>query len=105
MNKRGTEKMLSMYWFLILIIVAAGVFVMIYNFYHYPYDIREIEANIMINRVADCVSTAGKINSYVIEETEFNQEFKENFLQICNLNFNVESDWEDIPQYYLLMNK
>jgi len=60
-NKRGAEKVLSVYWFVILLLVAGGVFAMVYNFYHHPYDVREIEANLMINTVADCVSTGGKI--------------------------------------------
>ena len=95
MNKKATEKILSVYWFVILILVAGGVFAMVYTFYNYPYDIRDIEVNIMVNRVADCLSTGGKLNSYVFEE-----EFKTDFLEICDLTFDTEEDWNR-PKYYL----
>jgi len=101
MNKKATEKILSVYWFAILIIVAGGVFAMVYTFYHQPYDVREIEANLMINKVADCLSKGGKLDSYVI----FDQGFSEDFLDTCNLIFDTEqAEWGDIPQYYLQVN-
>ncbi len=95
MNKKG-DKIISVYWFAILILVAGGVFAMVYTFYHYPYDVREIEANIMINKVADCISTGGKINAHVFEE-DFN------VLEVCDLTFDVEDvyEWREAPQYYL----
>ncbi len=93
MNNRGAEKVLSVYWFVILILVAGGIFAMVYNFYHHPYDIREIEANIMLNKAADCISTGGKINSGVFEN-----DFKDNFMKTCDLTF--ETEYEG-PQYYL----
>ena len=85
---------MSVYWFAILLLVAIGVFIMVYNFHHYPYDVREIEANIMVNKVADCISTGGRLDEYVLE-----QDFEENFLHACNLNFETK-EWEDM-QYYL----
>lgn len=95
MNKKG-DKIISVYWFAILILVAGGIFAMVYTFYHYPYDVREIEANIMINKVADCISTGGKINAYVFEE-DFN------LLETCDITFNVENEynWNELPQYYV----
>ena len=42
MNRRG-EKYLSVYWFVILAIVAGGIIAMVFVFYGKPYDIREIE--------------------------------------------------------------
>ncbi len=94
MNKKG-DKIISVYWFAILILVAGGIFAMVYTFYHYPYDVREIEANIMINKVADCISTGGEINAHVFED-DFS------VLEICDLTFNVEDEygWKEIPQYY-----
>lgn len=94
MNKRG-DKLISVYWFAILILVAGGIFAMVYIFYGAPYDVREIEGTIMVNKIADCISQKGRINDEIFEK-----DFQENFLEKCHLNFNVENDWDDL-QYYL----
>lgn len=93
-NKRG-DKLISVYWFTILILVAGGVSAMVYIFYSAPYDVREMEGTIMINQVADCISQKGLINEKIFEE-----DFQNNFLERCHLTFDVEDDWEDV-QYYL----
>jgi hypothetical protein len=62
MNKRGADKVLSVYWFAILAIVAAGVFAMVYSFNNVPYDVREIEANLLIDKITDCLITKGEID-------------------------------------------
>jgi len=103
MNKKG-DKVLAVYWFAVLILVAGGIFAMVYTFYHHPYDIREIEAEIMINNVADCLSKQGKLNAGLFNESLFDTGFKNNFLVNCHLNFGVEETWEDIPQYYTEIN-
>ena len=94
MNKRGTDKVLSLYWFAILIIVAGGVFAMVYVYYGAPYDIREVEADILMDRVADCLSDGGEINKEVFNEGDFDDDF----LGKCHLNFRTEFDDEE---YYL----
>lgn len=94
MNTRG-DKLISVYWFTILILVAGGISAMVYIFYSAPYDVREMEGAIMINQVADCISQKGKINEKIFEE-----DFQNNFLEKCHLNFNAEDDWEEL-QYYL----
>ncbi len=97
MNKRGAEKILSLYWFAILVIVAGGIFAMVYVFYGAPYDVREIEAGILIDRIADCVSYEGVIDSRIIEGRNFNENFKENFLEECHLVLEENGEL----QYYL----
>lgn len=62
-NKRGTDKMLSIYWFVILTIVAGGIFAMVYIFYGSPYDVRGVESEIFAERIADCISRQGVIDS------------------------------------------
>ncbi len=101
MDKKGAEKILAVYWFTILILVAGGIFAMVYTFYHYPYDVREMEANIMINNLADCLSKNGKIESYVIfQDGTFNEPFKIDFLNQCHFNFDNGERYER-DQYYL----
>jgi len=103
MDKRGTDKILSLYWFAILVIIAGGVAGMVYFFYDSPYDVREIEANLMIDRIADCLSSQGRINSEIIQNGNFDSNFKESFLEKCHLNLNVEDayGWKELEQYYL----
>ncbi len=96
MNHKGAEKILSVYWFAILFIVAAGIVYMVFSFYGKPYDIRELETNALADKAADCLNYGGYMN-----ENWQNLE-DENFLSECNLNFNVESDFEwENDQYYV----
>ena len=94
-NKRGTEKILSIYWFVILFLTAAVMVYMVSIFYGEPYDVRQIEANILINRIADCLSHGENLRQDVL-----NQSFRDNFLENCNLNFDSEEMWEK-EQYYI----
>ncbi len=97
MNKRG-DKILSIYWFAVLIIVAGGVFAMVYVFYGTPYDVRGIEAGILIDRIADCISYSGRINTGFISNSQPVQKTEVEFLKDCHLNFK-STEWED-EQYY-----
>jgi len=98
-NKRGTEKILSVYWFAVLFIIAAAIVYMVILFYGKPYDIREIEARILTNQIADCLAEEG----YLKENVLGNPEFKNNFLGKCHLDFNVEDTygWKELEQYYI----
>jgi len=95
-NKRGGDKMLSAYWFAVLLIVAGGIFAMVYVYYGTPYDVRNIETRLLINAVADCLSYDGRINSNLASEGNLIQ--NTNFLNQCHLIFN-SSEWKD-EQYY-----
>lgn len=93
-NKTGADKILSVYWFAMLFIIASGVFAIVYVFYLYPFDVREIEAFVLTNRIAECVSEQGIFNGNF-----FSNNSEENFLsEECRLNFNSEFDG---IQYYV----
>ncbi len=96
-NKRGTDKILSIYWFAILFIVAGGIIYMVALFYGSPFDVREIEATLLSNQIADCVSEGGYVRDQAFQLTQ------DNFLESCNLNFNVEnfSNWQIQGPYYV----
>jgi hypothetical protein len=99
MNKGGGEKYLSPFWFAILIIVAGGIFGMVYVFYGSPYDVRNIEANLLLNQVADCVSYAGRISaSFIFNESIQFHGAGTDFLKKCHLNFS--SQGLEGQQYY-----
>ena len=93
MNKSG-EKVISVYWFAIMFIVAAAIVYMVAIFYGEPYDIRKMEAEILTNRISDCLNEGG----YLIQENLD----EESFMKNCDLNFNVEDDynWKQEEQYY-----
>jgi hypothetical protein len=110
-NKKGGSKILTMYWFVIVLIIAGGIFAMVYSFYNHPYDVRELEGEIMINSIADCLSGEGKMNDELFEEEEFSESFKTNILEKCHINLEVEEVWQENfdveeeiwqgnPQYY-----
>jgi len=99
-GRKGTDKIISVYWFVILFIVAAAIVYMVTVFYGQPYDVRGIEADILTDRVADCISKAGYIS---ITGEELNGNF---LVENCNLNFNVEDScgWKDEEQYFVEVN-
>ena len=106
-SKKGAEKMLSIYWFLILTIVAFGIWAMAYAFYSHPSDIREVEVRILSNKIADCIAEAGNINeNFFDEQGQFKTLTKDNFESLCHFTFEVEDqyDWRQKYQYYLQIN-
>ena len=95
-NKRGADKILSVYWFAILFIVAGAIIYMTAISYGEPYDVRELEANILTNQIADCMSQGGQLIDNWKELNNYN------FLEFCHLTFNVEDTkgWRD-DQFYV----
>ncbi|HUS49864.1 MAG TPA: hypothetical protein VMZ91_06845 [Candidatus Paceibacterota bacterium] len=74
---------------------------MVISFYGEPYDIRELEANALTNKVAMCLSNAG-----YLEEGVLGADFKENFIERCSFNFETEDiyGWGERGQYYVEIN-
>jgi hypothetical protein len=75
-----------MYWLAILFIAAGGIVGMVLIFYGNPYDIRDIESSLLVDKIADCVSYGGKINNLIITEGEIGEFSFSN----CHLNFSSE---------------
>src|SRR3989344_5053032 len=69
-NKLGADKILSVYWFAIFFMVAAGILTMMYVFYNTPFDVREIESDILTMKIAECISKQGVLDSQWIENSE-----------------------------------
>ena len=95
-NRKGTDKLISVYWFAILFIVAAAIAYMVISFYGEPYDVRKLEANVLTNQVADCLSEKGYLKEGVLDS------IRDDFLETCDLNFEVEEyeKWDD-NQFYV----
>ena len=106
MNNRGTDKLLSVYWFVILIIVAGGISAMVYNFYSYPYDVRDVESKVLSDKLANCISQGGILNANLFDDKEgnFKAKLDENILSMCNLNFAPEGSFNNEEQFYFEIN-
>lgn len=97
-NKKGTDKILSMYWFAALIIIAGGIFAMVSTFYNHPYDIRGMESEILNKKTVGCLSSGGELNKELFYEEKFNENFSDIFLRVCDFNFNTT---KKEVQYYV----
>lgn len=70
LNKRGAdEQLISIWMFIIWIVIAAGIFASLWAFYSDEIDVRSNEANILYSRIVDCISEQGKL------VPDFNNEF------------------------------
>ena len=103
-NNKGGSKIIAVYWFVIILIVAGGIFAMVSSFYHHPYDVRGLEGEIMVNQIADCLSSQGNLTSGLFEEEGFSESFRNTFLDTCHINLDVEESLEREPQYYFKIN-
>lgn len=92
MNKLGDEKILSIWWFFVLALVAVGIASGVFMFYSAPLDIRELEAGIMADRVFYCFND----NGYLREDI-----FLEGFDIYLECDISRKVFEEDGAQYYL----
>lgn len=100
-NKRGADKMISVYWFVIITIIAGGIVLMVNAYYGKPYDVREIEADILAQKVAHCMYFGGEVNEKLMAVNgAFKQEFGDNLGENCNLNFETLDEFTE-EQYYV----
>jgi hypothetical protein len=96
-GKRGSETTITIYWFAILMIVAVAIVYMVTSAYGKPYDVRGIEADILANNIADCISQGGYVNANTLADSSF----KAKFLEQCKLNFKTEEGFADASgEYY-----
>ena len=79
MNKKGDEKLLFVFTFIVWIIVAFAIIAGVYIFYNVDSDIRMNQAEILFNRLFFCVSDGGHFN-YDFLKDDFN------VFQECGLN-------------------
>jgi hypothetical protein len=92
LNKKGSEKLFSGWWFLILVIVFLVFSYGILIFYSSELDVRGLEARVLSDRIYKCLNDYSK-------NSDLNKE--ENILILCDINtllFQKSSD------YYLKVN-
>lgn len=90
-GKKGAEKIMSVYWFVILAIVAGAIVIGVMLFYSSVIDIRDLETEILANKIIDCVAKGGVIEGVLDKDFDL--------IKNCNLNFE-DSDYER-NQYYV----
>ena len=86
-NKTGGEKLLSIWWLFTIALVGAGIAVGVSMFYSAEVDVRNVEAEILMNRISDCIFEQGLLIGGLLE-SDFD------IFQECKLNKSViESDF------------
>lgn len=81
-SKIKKSNLLSIWWFLVLVIVAIGITIGVYIFYGHRLDVRFMEADILSNRIIGCISSNGLID-HDFEYGSFN------IFEKCSLNEKV----------------
>jgi hypothetical protein len=81
-DKRGGEKLLSVWWFFILLIVGGGIVVGVIIHFGAEVNIKGLEAEILNDKVMDCIGEG----SFLIEEV-FQKDF--DILKECGLSSEV----------------
>jgi len=61
MNKRGGEKLLSIWWFLVLGLVGMGIVLGVILFFSADINVKKIESEILTERILNCVIDQGSL--------------------------------------------
>jgi hypothetical protein len=67
-DKKGDERVLSIYLFIIYIIVAIALVSGVIIFYGTPLDIRELEARVLTDRIIYCLVDKGELTGEVLNK-------------------------------------
>jgi hypothetical protein len=98
------DKIISIYWFGVLFITAGVIAYMVIAFYGSPYDARRVEAGLLRDKVAECLSEGGYLKNNIISNEGQLLINSENFLSLCDLNFKTPdfaSASGDSGEYYI----
>jgi len=70
LNKKGDEKLLSLWWFLCLTIVGVAIVVGVWSFYSADVDTKGLEADILANKIVHCILGQGTLNLDLMDNLE-----------------------------------
>jgi len=93
-DKKGGEKIMSVWWFAVLIVVGTGIVIAVLMFYSAEEDTRYVESEILYNKIADCVVQDGFLVDGVLAK-EFD------LMKICSLN---EKTINEDKLFYIKIN-
>lgn len=93
-GRKGDERVLSVYWFVIFVIIAAAVVGGVLLFFSNPLDVREVESSLLSDKVIDCFVDKGVLSVKLKEGADIEE--------VCGLNFKDIND-EDVEknQYFV----
>lgn len=91
LNKKGGEKLLSIWWFFVLAIVGVGISAGVLIYHSTDVDIREIEAENLYEKISNCVTEQGFLIDDILKE-DFN------IFEECKLK--EEIFWEGSVFYF-----
>lgn len=96
-TKKGFEPVMSIFWFVALVMVMGGIVWITHIYYGAPYDVRGIESTALADQIENCMISQGYLNSAVLSG-----DFEKNFMSFCHLNFSVENlyGWTNNSEYY-----
>jgi hypothetical protein len=81
-NKSAEDKLLSLWWFFILFIIAGGILIGVAIFYSAEINVNPVEADILSSKLSECITPSGIFNyNFLSSDVDI---FKE-----CNLNKKV----------------
>jgi hypothetical protein len=77
MNKTGGEKLLSMWWIFVLVIIGAGIVLGVLIYHSKEINVNEVEAEVLGEKIIDCITDNGYLNLNVLKsDFDFFQECK-----------------------------
>lgn len=91
-NKRAN--LLTIWWFLVIVIITLGIVAGTYMFYSYKIDTRMFEANLLADKIFGCIVQNGYIDTSVLSKDS-------DIFSKCNLNEKIINESGD---YYIFLN-
>lgn len=85
-TKKSSERVLSLFWLFVLIVIGVFVCGGVILFYSSEQDVRKLESEILASRVVDCLSENGQLSLELSDDKEI---LKSNLLEKCKLNEQV----------------
>ena len=95
-DKKAGEKLLSLWWFLVLIIIGGGIFIGVSLFYSAEINVKQVEAEMLYDKIFDCFSSQDDLTKIFSDENSGFDIFSE-----CGLNKNV---FDNAGIFYLKIN-
>ena len=94
-GKRGDERTLSLYWFVMFVILTIAIVSGVALFYGKPFDVRGAEASVLADALTTCVVQQGHVNAAVFAEGA-------DLEKVCGLTFDdaSRSEYRRKGQYY-----
>ena len=68
LNKKAGEKMLSLWWFFVIVFISIGIVAGVLIFYAAEVNVKEVEANILAEKIMRCLNDYGNLQDGFMNE-------------------------------------